>query len=124
MTEAAKNRPAGVARALVVRGTQMSEITVRPTAASFASYIEARIGDATFPESLSFEQVVELTFEYHAEWQSSPERKAEREGAKAAREEAAKAAKAKRDAERVERAKAEKAALEAKLQKLTGSPEK
>jgi hypothetical protein len=91
-------------------------IEIRPTAQSFADYIASKGYDVDAT-------TVELTFVFHAEWQSSPERKAERENAKAERANAVNAAKAKRDAERVERAKAEKAKLEAKLQKLTAPSE-
>jgi hypothetical protein len=122
MTEPRTIRPAGVDACSVVRGTLMSEIVVRSTARSFADYI-ARKSPIELEDLTPFE-VVELTFEYHAEWQSSPERKAEREDAKAAKDAEKAAAKAKRETERESRLVAEKAALEAKLAKLTGSPEK
>lgn len=88
------------------------EVTVRPTAESFAKFIAAK-GYEVDPIT------VELTFAFHAEWQSSDVRRNERETAKADRAKAAKAAKAKRETEREARLLAEKTALEAKLAKLT-----
>lgn len=103
------------------KGTTMSEfitaeeITVRPAAQSFHDYIAARVDI----DSLSSAEVVEMTFALHSEWQSSPERKAEREAAKAEREAEAEVKRAAREEAKRERLAAEKAALEAKLAKLS-----
>ena len=93
-----------------------SELTVRPTAASFSEYIRARVDGY---DSLTADEVVELTFAFHSEWQSSDERKAERENAKAEREIAAAKKRAEREEARKARLEAERAALEAKLAKLS-----
>lgn len=122
MTERRTEAPRRGTRRLATKGTEMSEntisteITVRPAAASFAAWIAAKVDDV---DSLSFDEVVELTFEHHAAWQGSPERRAEREDAKVAREIAAAEAKEKREAERATRLLEEKAKLEAKLAKLS-----
>lgn len=92
-----------------------TEIVVREAAGSFHDYIAARV-DIT---ELSSEEIVEMTFALHAEWQASPERKAERESAKVLREVAAAEKREAREAERATRLLAEKAALEAKLAKLS-----
>lgn len=87
-------------------------VEIRPTAQSFADYIAAR-GYSVDAET------VELTFQFHAEWQSSPERKAERENARVAKAKAIAEAKAKRDAANKAKLAEEKAKLEAKLAKLS-----
>lgn len=89
----------------------VESIEIRPTAQSFADYIAARGFNVDV-------ETVELTFQFHAEWQGSDDRKAERESARAAKAKAAEAAKAKRDADRKAKLAEEKAKLEAKLAKL------
>lgn len=125
MTEPRTNRPTGWPRGLVVEGNEMDAINetagnveaieVREAAQSFHDYIASRVDI----DVLSPAEVVELTFAFHAEWQSSPERKAERENAKVLREVAAAEKREAREAERATRLLAEKAALEAKLAKLS-----
>jgi hypothetical protein len=125
MTERRSEAPTG-ANARGQEGNEMSnstapettvdstEIVVRPAAQSFHDYIAARVDIV----DLSSAEIVELTFAYHAEWQSSDERKAEREQAKFAREAEAAAKRATREQERKVRLENERAALEAKLAKL------
>lgn len=91
-------------------------IEVRSAAESFARFIAGEVDVDV--EELSFAEVVELTFAWHAEWQSSPARKAERENAKVAREAAAEARREARRVEAEERAAREIAAIEARLAKL------
>jgi hypothetical protein len=112
--------PTGATRRAVVKGTEMteniaSEIVVRPAAESFANYIEARVEGFA---DLTANEIVELTFAFHAEWQSSDERRAEREAAKIARELEAEAKRAERNAAREARLVEERAKLEEKLAKL------
>jgi len=125
MTERRTESPRPGAAWLGLEGKKMSEntksivtaddIDVRPAAQSFHDYIAARFDMST----LTSAEIVELTFAFHSEWQSSDERKAERESAKVEREAKAAAARAAREAARKERLEAERKALEAKLAKLS-----
>lgn len=96
-----------------IAAVEVETIEPNATHVSFANYIRGKGYDIS-------DESVALTFVFHAEWQGSDARRAERESVKAAKESARLAAKAKREAERRERLADEKAKLEAKLAKLAG----
>ena len=117
--------PASVAAATVavpaeaidaVRGSLAPKNSVGEASVEF--YRAALAGAGVDPETLSFAEAVEVTRRLYA--LSAGFRRDRADVAKVEREEAAKIAKAKRDAEREERAKAEIKKIEAKLAKLRG----
>jgi hypothetical protein len=89
--------------------------TVRPAAESFANYLRAKVENF---DSLSANEIVEATFAFHAEWQSSPERKAERAEKRLAREAEAEKARADREAKRAARDEAKREEILAAAKRL------
>jgi hypothetical protein len=124
MLEAGSNRPAGVDRALGVRGTKMSEknapATVAPISApakineaavSYSAYLRERGIDVS-PET------AQIFWNFESEWRTSPERVAEREAAKAVKEAVAAKIAADREAKKLARLESEREAIAAKAKAL------
>lgn len=131
MTEPRTNRPTGWSACSVMKGNEMTTITVTPEAvakvtgaitlnsvaqASVDFYVAALEAAGVDPESLTFAETVEVTRRLYAE--SADHRRAAADVAKAEKEAERAEAKAKRDAERIARDAAKIAEIEARLEKL------
>lgn len=103
------------ARVLAMEGTEMSTtkyvVAVSPANASFGAYLRAKGLD------ISDEQV-QYTSDFHREWQSSPERKAQIQAARDDREAVQRGKEIERANARAERDAADEKRLQAALAKI------
>ena len=114
MTKTANLEGEVLARVLVMEGTEMSakyQVAVSPANASFGAYLRAKGLD------ISDEQV-QYTSDFHREWQASPERKAEIQSARDAREAIQREKDVEKANARAERDAADEKRLQAALAKI------